>query len=80
MIKREGKDGLREWTEYGFRHKGKNHLVVIQRTYPPQLYWNTFHLEGRAQDDPIHMVEGAPLSRTRAEAFVRGYIRNLVKA
>lgn len=75
MITRKGKEGMREWTEYGFRLNHKNHLMVIQRDLP-QVWWYTYHLFGRKQDDGIETVE-APLSRKRAEKFAREYIKQL---
>jgi hypothetical protein len=82
MKKTTGREGNREWTQYGFRFNGKNHHVVIQRTWNdartnPQ--WYTFHLEGGAQTDSMYTIKEAPLSRTLAEDFAKQYIREYIK-
>jgi len=82
MRKSTGRENKREWTQFGFRLNGKNHAVVIQRTWNENYnnpWWYTYHLEGRAQNDSIGLVEEAPLSRGLAEKFARVYIQEYIK-
>lgn len=86
MIRREGQEGFRSWVEYGFRLNHKNHLIAIQRNIAPgpggsmgSPWWLVYHLEGRGKNDPISMIDNAPLSLRRAEPFVRNYITKLQK-
>ena len=77
-----GKEGRREWTEYGFRLNHKNHAIIIQRTLKDDCsnpWWYTYYLEGRGKDDPVSTMKEAPLSRIRAEKYARNYIKNLLK-
>ena len=81
MRKTEGIEGNREWTQYGFRFKGKNHAIVSQRTWNDEHsnpWWYTFHLEGRGKDDPLHTIENAPLSRNQAIKLAREYIKRFI--
>lgn len=78
MVKTTGREGQREWTQYGFRLDRKNHALVIQRNLP-RVWWYTYHLMGRGQNDPIRTIKEAPLSRKQAEIFAREYIGELIK-
>jgi len=82
MKKSQGRENNREWTQYGFRFGGKNHAVVIQRTWDYEHnhpWWYTFHLEGRGKEDIVYTVKEAPLSRALAEQFAKQYIREYIK-
>ena len=82
MRKTTGREGKREWTQYGFRLNGKNHSIVIQRTWNDNLtnpQWYTFHLEGRGKDDALYTIKEAPLSRDLAEKFAKQYIRAYIE-
>jgi hypothetical protein len=82
MRKTTGREGKRDWTQYGFRLNGKNHKIVIQRTWNDNFtnpFWYTFHLEGSGQNDPIYTIKEAPLSRQLAESFAKQYIREYIE-